>query len=86
MLAAVEAEGRREQLGAEALRGQLGGDRVHGGDLALELGVGDDQPLEAEAVALALDRRAGGGGGLLDELLGVVVDARRTPRRRAAGR
>ena len=55
VLAAVEAERRREQLGAEPLRGQLGGDRVHRGHLALELGVADDQPLEAEGVGLALD-------------------------------
>ena len=55
VLAAVEAERRREQLRAEALRGQLGRDRVHRGHLALERRVGDDQPLEAEGVGLALD-------------------------------
>src|SRR5207245_10344604 len=54
----LEAEGRGEQLGAEARTGELRCDEVRRGDLVLEVRVTHDQPLEAELVRLALDLRA----------------------------
>ena len=52
---AVEAEGGREELPAEAVVLELRGERVDAGDLVLELRVVDDHPLEAERVGLAVD-------------------------------
>ena len=54
-VAALEGEERREQLLAEAVRGQLAGDQVNAGDEVLEVAVADDEPLVRRA-------RPGGGG------------------------
>src|SRR5205085_10598309 len=59
MLAAVEAEGGCEQLRAEAASLELAADDVDARDDILQVGVADDQPLEAEAVRAPLDLRAG---------------------------
>src|SRR4051794_13962610 len=56
--AAVELERRGEELTAEAVLFELGGERVDAGDLVVELRVADDHPLEAERVGLAVDVRA----------------------------
>ena len=85
MLAALEAERRSEQLRAESLRRSAPErDRVHGGDLILEVGVVDDHPLEAVRVGLPLDLAAGRAARGLDQRLDVVVDAGEVARRRAA--
>ena len=57
MLAALELEGRGEQLLAEPVRHQLGRDQVHAGHELLEVVVAHDQPLEPELVAAPLDLR-----------------------------
>ena len=75
MLAAVEREDRGEQLRAEALRGQLRCQRVRGGDEILEVGVADDDPVEAELVGLALDLRAALLRDGVDQLVDVVERA-----------
>jgi hypothetical protein len=56
---AVEAERRGQELPAEPVLFELGGECVHAGDLVVELRVADDHPLEAERVGLAIDRGAG---------------------------
>ena len=72
MLAALEAEHRREQLGAEPALVELLRDRVHRGHLVLELRVVHDHPLEAERVLLAVELRARAGRDALQQLLDVV--------------
>src|SRR5262249_6944526 len=59
VLVALEPERRREELPAEALRRQLGGDGIDGRDYVLEVPVADDHPLVPVVVLLPLDLGAG---------------------------
>src|SRR5205085_204746 len=54
LAAAVEAEDGREELAAEAASLELRRGGVHRGDHVLEVFIPDDQPFEAELVALRL--------------------------------
>ena len=73
MAAALEAESGGEQLAAEPARLELRRERVDGRDLVLEVGVADDQPLEAERVGLAIDRGAGVSGDATQQLFRVAL-------------
>jgi hypothetical protein len=93
VLLALEAEGRRQELAAEAPVLQLGGDGVDTGDLILEVGVADDDPLEAERVGLPVELRACALRDALEQLLDVALGLpelagrqRLEDRRRSAGR
>jgi hypothetical protein len=63
-------------LPAEALILELRRDGVDAGDLVLERGVTDDDPLEAERVGLAVERRAGALRDALQELVDVALRLR----------
>jgi hypothetical protein len=78
---AVEAEGGREELAAEAVVLELRGERVDAGDLVFELRVVDDNPLEAERVGLAVDRGAGVPRDAAEQLLRVALAGRELSRR-----
>src|SRR2546430_17174519 len=56
---ALEAERGSEELAAEAASLELRRNRMDAVDLILEVGVADDDPLEAERVALAVELRSG---------------------------
>src|SRR2546430_17470527 len=56
---ALEAERGSEELAAEAASLELRRNRMDAVDLILEVGVADDDPLEAEGVALAVELRSG---------------------------
>ena len=72
-LVAVEAEDGRQQLFPEASGDQLGGDEVNRRHELLEVVVADDQPLEAELVAAALDLRVRVRGRDVEQLLELVL-------------
>jgi hypothetical protein len=74
--AAVEAERGGEELASEAAILEFRRDRVDAGDLVLELGVADDDPLKAERVGLAVKRRAGALRDALEQLVDVALRLR----------
>ncbi|HEV8180646.1 MAG TPA: hypothetical protein VGP54_10155 [Gaiellaceae bacterium] len=71
--AAVEAERGGEELPSEAAVLELRRDGMDAGYLVLEVGVADDDPLEAERVGLAVELGAAVLGDALEQLLDVAL-------------